>query len=45
VLAAMSNTVVKGGIVLSSGSSALRKALLPGFLAMLVFGTGAAFLI
>jgi len=45
VLAAMSNTVVKGGIVLSSGSSALRKALLPGFVAMLVFGTGAAFLI
>ena len=45
VLAAMSNTVVKGGIVLSSGSSALRKALLPGFVAMLVFGIGAAFLI
>lgn len=45
VLAAMSNTVVKGGIVLSSGSSALRKALLPGFVAMLVFGIGTAFLI
>jgi uncharacterized membrane protein (DUF4010 family) len=45
VLAAMSNTVVKGGIVLSSGSSALRKALLPGFGAMLVVGTVAALLI
>jgi uncharacterized membrane protein (DUF4010 family) len=42
VLASMANTVVKGGIVLSSGSSALRKALLPGFIMMLVFGTGAA---
>jgi uncharacterized membrane protein (DUF4010 family) len=45
VLAAMSNTVVKGGIVLSSGSSALRRALLPGFLLMLVAGIGVAFLI
>jgi uncharacterized membrane protein (DUF4010 family) len=45
VLAAMSNTVVKGGIVLSSGSSALRKALLPGFLLMLVAGVGVAFLV
>jgi uncharacterized membrane protein (DUF4010 family) len=45
VLAAMSNTVVKGGIVLSSGSSALRRALLPGFLLMLATGIGVAFLI
>jgi uncharacterized membrane protein (DUF4010 family) len=45
VLAAMSNTVVKGGVVLSSGAPALRKALLPGFAAMLVLGVGAAFLI
>jgi uncharacterized membrane protein (DUF4010 family) len=44
VLAAMSNTVVKGGIVLSGGSPALRKALLPGFVAMLVAGIGVAFL-
>lgn len=45
VLAAMSNTVVKGGIVLTSGSSTLRRALLPGFLLMLVTGIGVAFLI
>ena len=45
VLAAMSNTVVKGGIVLSSGSSALRKALLPGLVAMLIAGIGVTFLI
>jgi uncharacterized membrane protein (DUF4010 family) len=45
VLAAMSNTVVKGGIVLSSGSGTLRKALLPGFLLMLVAGVWVAFLI
>jgi uncharacterized membrane protein (DUF4010 family) len=45
VLAAMSNTVVKGGIVLSSGSPALRKALLPGLVAMLATGIGATFLL
>jgi uncharacterized membrane protein (DUF4010 family) len=45
VLAAMSNTVVKGGIVLSSGSGTLRKALLPGFLLMLIAGVGVAFLV
>jgi uncharacterized membrane protein (DUF4010 family) len=45
VLAAMSNTVVKGGIVLSGGSPALRKALLPGFLAILIAGIGVAFII
>jgi uncharacterized membrane protein (DUF4010 family) len=45
VLAAMSNTVVKGGIVLTSGSSALRRALWPGFVLMLVTGIGVAFLI
>lgn len=44
VLAAMSNTVVKGGIVLTSGSSPLRRALLPGFVLMLVAGIGVAFL-
>ncbi len=38
VLATMSNTVVKGGIVLSSGSAALRRALLPGFVLILVTG-------
>jgi uncharacterized membrane protein (DUF4010 family) len=45
VLAAMSNTVVKGGIVLTSGSRALRLALLPGFALMLIAGIGVAFLI
>jgi len=44
VLATMSNTVVKGGIVLTSGSSSLRRALLPGFVLMLVAGIGVAFL-
>ena len=45
VLAAMSNTAVKGGIVLSSGSPALRRALWPGFVLMLVTGIGIAFLV
>jgi len=45
VLAAMANTVVKGGIVLTGGSRALRKALLPGFVLMLVVGIGVAFLV
>ncbi|MDH5506242.1 MAG: DUF4010 domain-containing protein [Anaerolineae bacterium] len=44
VLAAMSNTVVKGGIVLMGGAPALRRALLPGFLTMLTVGIGLAFL-
>ena len=45
VLATMSNTVVKGGIVLSSGSAALRRALLPGFLLILATGTALAIFI
>ena len=45
VLAAMSNTAVKGGIVLTSGSPSLRRALVPGFVLMLVTGIGVAFLI
>ncbi|MCP4542477.1 MAG: MgtC/SapB family protein [Chloroflexi bacterium] len=45
VLAAMSNTVVKGGFVMWKGSSTLRKALLPGFILMLVVGIGVAFLL
>ena len=44
VLAAMSNTAVKGGVVLTGGSPALRKALWPGFVLMLVTGIGVAFL-
>ena len=45
VLAAMSNTVVKGGIVLSSGSAGLRRAILPGFLLILATGITVAFLL
>jgi uncharacterized membrane protein (DUF4010 family) len=45
VLAAMSNTAVKGGIVVTGGTPALRRALLPGFLLMLVAGMGVAFLV
>jgi len=45
VLAAMSNTAVKGGIVLTGGSLALRRALLPAFGLMLVTGVGLAFLV
>lgn len=42
VFATMSNTVVKGSIVLSSGSIALRKAVVPGMLLMLLVGIGVA---
>ena len=45
VLATMSNTVVKGGIVLSSGSASLRRALWPGFVLILMVGTALAFVI
>lgn len=45
VLATMSNTVVKGGIVLSSGSSPLRRAFLPGFVLILVTGVALALLL
>jgi len=44
VLATMSNTVVKGGIVLSSGSAALRRAMLPGLALILLTGIGLAIL-
>ncbi len=45
VVAAMSNTIVKGGIALMGGSSELRKALWPGILLMAVVGIGVAFLV
>lgn len=45
ILAAMSNTVVKGGIVLSSGSTSLRRAILPGFILILATGITLAFLL
>lgn len=44
VVAAMSNTAVKGFIVLTGGSAGLRRVLLPGFLLMLAAGLGVAFL-
>ncbi len=43
-LAAMSNTVVKGGIVLSTAGAELKRAMLPGFLLILTAGLAAAFL-
>ena len=38
VMAAMANTLLKGSFVLFSGAPALRKAILPGFIMMLVSG-------
>jgi len=43
VLAVVSNTLVKGGIVLSLGSVLLRKAILPGLLATLAPAVGVVF--
>ena len=43
-LAAMSNTMVKAGIVLTTGSSALKKSMFPAFLLILGAGLGASFL-
>ena len=45
VLATMSNTVVKGAFVLSSASSALRRAFLRGFVLILVTGVVLALLL
>jgi uncharacterized membrane protein (DUF4010 family) len=45
VLAAMSNTAVKGGIVLTSGAPALRRTLLPGFILILITAIDVAFLV
>ena len=44
-LAALSNTVVKGGIALSLGSASLRRYILPVFGAVLVVGAVTAFLL
>jgi uncharacterized membrane protein (DUF4010 family) len=43
VIAAMANTLSKGGIVLAGGSAALRKALWPGIVLMLAVGIGLTF--
>jgi uncharacterized membrane protein (DUF4010 family) len=45
VLATMSNTIIKGGIVLSIGSATLRRALLPALVLMPLVGIGVAFLL
>ena len=38
VIAILANTLVKGGIVLTSGSTPIKRALLPGFILILVAG-------
>lgn len=45
VLAATSNTVVKGAIVLSTGSKSLRKVLLPGLILILGTAIGVVFIL
>lgn len=43
VIAALANTVAKGAIVFAAGAPALRRALLPGFVLILVAGAAAGF--
>ena len=45
VLAAVANTLAKGGLVLVGGSPALRRIIAPGYLLFLATGIGATFLI
>jgi uncharacterized membrane protein (DUF4010 family) len=45
VLAAVANTVVKGGIVLATGSRPLRRAVVPGFVLIMVVALVTAFLL
>jgi uncharacterized membrane protein (DUF4010 family) len=45
VLAAVSNTLVKGGIVLGMGSMMLRKIIMPGLLATLATAIGVVFIL
>lgn len=45
VIAAMANTLFKGGFALSTGSPALRKALWPGLVLMLVVGIVMTFVV
>jgi uncharacterized membrane protein (DUF4010 family) len=45
VLATVSNTLVKGIIVLAGGAPALRKAILPGYILMMATGIIVAFLV
>ncbi len=43
VIAAIANTIVKGGIVLATGVPALKRAVAPGFVIMVVVGISLAF--
>lgn len=45
VIAVMANTLVKGGIVLSTAAAALRRSIWPGLALILIVGVGMAFLI
>ena len=45
ILAAMSNSLVKGGIVLAAGAPALRRVVAPGLALMLAASLGVAFLV
>jgi uncharacterized membrane protein (DUF4010 family) len=45
VLAGMANTVVKGGVVLATGSVALKRSIWPGFVLILVAGIVVALLL
>lgn len=45
VIATMTNTLFKGGIVLTSASPALRRAVWPGLVLVVVVGVGAAYLL
>lgn len=45
MLAAMANTLVKGGLVLGTGSRELRRIMLPALLLMVIGGVGSALLV
>ncbi|NIM93523.1 MAG: DUF4010 domain-containing protein [Anaerolineales bacterium] len=45
ILAVMANTIVKGGLVVTTGSRTLRRALVPGFILILLTGLGVSILI
>ena len=45
VLAITSNVIVKGVIVMASGAAALRRAMLPGFVLMVLAAIGVALLV
>ncbi|MBS3750430.1 MAG: DUF4010 domain-containing protein, partial [Anaerolineales bacterium] len=45
ILAAVANTVVKGGMVLSLGTKKLKRVIWPAFLIIIFIGLGFAFII